>query len=468
MVMTSPELFHDLSDLAFPQLILAAIPLSSNSYSFLHRNPTLEFITVIPVKGSESLSNKFSDIQPIHMPQLRQFEGPESAVCTVVPGSPVSMLTIWWGRPDPVMSYSRGLTAAASSKADLHYLVNSIIFWDPALLRAIAMHTPRIQILEIRNLTQSGARGKADFLPAFEDTLHSLICLKNLIISDKSSCHLDRIGDVLESEFDRVRRWGKICPTLVCVRLSGEEATWACWDDIWIPASCGTDHPESVECLRWFIKKVLITPELPSLYLAMAMHFGAVDGILVLEEAVRRGEAMPAFDILRKEGGRTYISFPSDLYDPGRQYVTERKLPNFCGWVATAAIKATRLSGLSSQISVAPVDQTTGMRAMPCAMFVESVISPMMLLTTPTFGFNSPARHLGTTRAPKKIIERDKPRRPVNKTETPERRIIGLPPPTHQRRRELTYDEARIITNPFLVTASDGKFANQLQELQIP
>ena len=42
--------------------------------------------------------------------------------------------------------------------------------------------------------------------------------------------------------------------------------------------------------------------------------------------------------------------------------------------------------------TVAPVDQTTGMRAIPCAILVESVNSPIMLLMTPTLPFNSPAR----------------------------------------------------------------------------
>ncbi|KAJ6461041.1 hypothetical protein C8R45DRAFT_537953 [Mycena sanguinolenta] len=307
-----PHLLRSISDMVFPRLIDCTIPLlldSADSYSFLRQNPTIEETILMPVPG-QSISNNFHHIQPIHMPRLRHLIGSEIAACTLVPGAPVSSIAIGWG-PNPPMGYSRGLSAAASSTVEICDLTTVIPSWDPGLLSAIAQHTPRIQFLKIWAPHLSGLTPeKEDFLSAMDTILRSLTCIVNLIVADHTSC--DRIADTLESEFDRVRRWGDLCPTLQRVCLSGKVSMWMRWKGLWLPANCATDHHESVECLKWLIKKVLVSPELPSLYLTVASYFVGADGMQVLEDAVRRGEAIPTFDVLRKEGGDTYISFPSD------------------------------------------------------------------------------------------------------------------------------------------------------------
>ncbi|KAF7377897.1 hypothetical protein MSAN_00213400 [Mycena sanguinolenta] len=305
----SLHLFRSIADVVFPQLTDCNIPLlldSADSYSFLRRNPTIESIVIITIQSGQFISNNIYHIQPVHMPKLRRFVGPEIAACAVVPGSPLSTLTILWG-PRPAMGYSRGLTAAASSTADLCELNHIITSWDPVLLQAIAEYTPRIECLNIQGFSLPGTPEKEDFLSAMDTTLRSLTCLAQLIVSDNTI--FDRIADVLEAEFNRVRRWGDICPTLERVCLSGP---WARWEGLWLPGKCCTNEPESIECLKWLIKKIVTSPELPSLYRTLGNAFAGVVGMKVLEEAVKRGEAVPAFDILRTEGGDTVISFPSD------------------------------------------------------------------------------------------------------------------------------------------------------------
>ncbi|KAF7377931.1 hypothetical protein MSAN_00217000 [Mycena sanguinolenta] len=186
-VPSSSNLFRSLSDLIFPQLIESTIPLSMDSYSFLRRNPTVErasFLDPFGSDDSQSFPNDFSHIQPIHMPKLRHLEGPEIAARTIVPGAPVSELVIsWWWDSNPVMEYSRGLIAAASSKAELYSLINLIVRWDPTLLYAIAKHTPQIGYLQIwgpRYLTDSS---REDFLFAVDNILPSLTSLKTIIVS---------------------------------------------------------------------------------------------------------------------------------------------------------------------------------------------------------------------------------------------------------------------------------------------
>ncbi|KAF7377880.1 hypothetical protein MSAN_00211600 [Mycena sanguinolenta] len=308
----SRRLFPSIADMVFPRLTGCNIPLlldSASSYSFLRRNPTIESTIIIPALD-QSIQNHLHHIQPVHMPKLRHFLGPEIAACAVVPGSPLSTLRILW-LSKPPMGYSRGLGAVASSTAEPRELTNVILSWDPALLRAIAMHTPRIECLNIRGQYLSGlTTEKKDFLSAMDATLRSLTCLKDLVIFDDTP--FDRVADELESEFDRVRRWGDICPSLMRVTITDGFTAWKRFYEIWVPWDCFATDLESVECLKWFITKTVVSPELPSFYRILADNFAGVAGMRVLEEAVERGEAVPAFDILPTEGGGTVISFPSN------------------------------------------------------------------------------------------------------------------------------------------------------------
>ncbi|KAF7377883.1 F-box domain-containing protein [Mycena sanguinolenta] len=308
----SPHLFGSISDTVFPRLTDCTIPLlldSADSYSFLRRNPTIEFTILMPDPG-QFISNNLYHIQPIHMPRLRHFIGSEIAACNLVPGSPVSKIGIGWSPNSPI-GYSRGLSAVASSTAEICDLTAVIPSWDPALLSAIAQHTPRIQFLKIWAPRLSGLTPeKEDFLAAMDTNLCSLTRLTNLTVADKT--FLDRIADALESEFDRVRRWGDICPTLNRVCLSGKPTAWFRWKGLWLPTNCFTDDPESDECLQWFIKKVVLSPELPSDYHDLGEYFAGAAGMEILTEAARKGEALPTFHVLRKEGGGPVISFPSN------------------------------------------------------------------------------------------------------------------------------------------------------------
>ncbi|KAF7377927.1 hypothetical protein MSAN_00216600 [Mycena sanguinolenta] len=308
----SPELFRTISDVVFPCLVDCIIPLALDSYSFLRRNPTIEYAFTFPASSqdTEFILNNPSHTEPIHMPHLQHFEGPEIAVCAVVPGSPVSTLTIWC--PDPVMEYSRGLTAAASSKADLRILTNIIRSWDPALLRAIAKHTPRIQFLKIRNpIVSSSITEKENFLFAIGNTLRALSCLVALIVSDNTAVHPDRIGDALESEFERVRTWGDRCPTLVRVSSLSLSRAWGRFGALWLPVEY-INESERVQCLKWLIKRIVISPELHPEYREVASSLVGADGIQVLADAFRQGEVLPLFDISPMGDGRVVILFPSD------------------------------------------------------------------------------------------------------------------------------------------------------------
>jgi hypothetical protein len=144
------ELFSTFSDTIFPQLLDCTLTVSLDSFSFLRKNPTIDSMAIIPVGEP---SSDFRTSQSIHMPNMHHFEGPEIAICSVLPGAPVSSLVVFWTQK-PTMEYSRCLTAAASSTADIVDLSNLVYSWDPALLVAISKHTLRVKFLGFRHATK--------------------------------------------------------------------------------------------------------------------------------------------------------------------------------------------------------------------------------------------------------------------------------------------------------------------------
>jgi hypothetical protein len=144
------ELFSTFSDTIFPQLLDCTLTVSFDSFSFLRKNPTIDSMAIIPVGEP---SSDFRTSQAIHMPNIHHFEGPEIAVCSVLPGAPVSSLVVFWTQKS-TMEYSRCLTAAASSTADIVDLSNLVYSWDPALLVAISKHTLRVKFLGFRHATK--------------------------------------------------------------------------------------------------------------------------------------------------------------------------------------------------------------------------------------------------------------------------------------------------------------------------
>ncbi|KAJ6494026.1 hypothetical protein C8R47DRAFT_1118079 [Mycena vitilis] len=309
--MCVPSLLLAIAHISFPRLHTCTLPFSPDIIRFLRLNPSMASITIFP-EGSRRYD---WPLARIHMPNLEHFDGPDVVACIVIPGSLVSRIALFWpDRPD--LDFSRGLVAAASSKADLTELSNLVYSWNPNLLAAIAEHTPRVQFLQIRNLKDfSVASPRRDrFFTAMDGVLPSLPCLIGLIIVESSSLRpmgTQWISEELDSEFEIVQRWGALSPVLNRLTLPSTTLWLRISDNVWFPGDPSKEGPVTLLCLKWLIQKVLTSSDLPLAYWLAAAVTGGEDGMVILEEALERDGVLPAFDISRKADGSTVISFPS-------------------------------------------------------------------------------------------------------------------------------------------------------------
>ncbi|KAJ6551777.1 hypothetical protein B0H19DRAFT_1158870 [Mycena capillaripes] len=305
------ELFRLFSHLSFPQLLRCIVPLAPDIFPFLRANCMITSLYVVPSWELEGSSAE-SPMESIYMPKLQRFSGPEIVACCVLPGSPASQVAIAWPK-NPAMEYSRGLVAAASSQADVDILCTLVHSWDLALLAAIAKHAPRrLRVLQIQNIMPFSATfPKEYFLSAIDDTLRSLSCLRAISIVqgfDSRPVHWNE--EDLESEFQTVRRWREICPSIGIVTLS-TITSWICIRslNVWLPANANGVDVTSVPCLKWFVKKTLTSSALPPEYRFWVDSVVGADKMKALEEALERDGVVPPFDILYQEDGGPSISF---------------------------------------------------------------------------------------------------------------------------------------------------------------
>ncbi|KAJ7653136.1 hypothetical protein DFH06DRAFT_1299327 [Mycena polygramma] len=334
-VSLQPILFGFFSHISFPLLCTCTLPVSSALLPFLCKNPTIRTLYTFSQGAAGSWNSILIPIQPIRMPRLETFSGPDAAVCSLVPGSLVSTVGIFWAK-HRVIEISKIFAAVGSSRASVTQLNNLVSSWDLALPVHIAKHTPQIVFLQIRNVTDLlptpaklvNYRARylpwcsryiiyQDFMCALDDTLRLLPCLATLVVAEgpESAIYrpIDSIVPGLESQFETVERWGEIAPALRRICLSTMFTSWGrVHDNVWFPGIPGADCPETFQCTKWLVKKALASriPLLPTPYDVLAEHFAGVDEMAILRMAVARDGAVPAFNILWKDG-KTVISYPS-------------------------------------------------------------------------------------------------------------------------------------------------------------
>ncbi|KAJ7653147.1 hypothetical protein DFH06DRAFT_1330542 [Mycena polygramma] len=272
-------------------------------------NSTITDLIVMP---SESLQNNLDysavTFGSIHMPKLESFQGPGTVACSILSGSRTSRFTIYW---EPRSDFSRVLAAVEASNGDVIELSSMVYFWDHALLAAIAKHTPRIEELNIQYMKNH--HGREDIFSALEHTLHSLPRLVLFRVTEIADIEPDRVDEGLESEFEAMRKWGEMFPNIRCATLmTATPWTRFCHPllsyGVWYPGNFKA--PDVARHLKWWITKVLMSPDLPNGYAILAECLVGEE-FRTLKGAMRRDGVVPAFDILSSENGQPVISFPS-------------------------------------------------------------------------------------------------------------------------------------------------------------
>ncbi|KAF7368918.1 hypothetical protein MVEN_00217900 [Mycena venus] len=156
-------------------------------------------------------------------------------------------------------------------------------------------------------LLTTGSR--KDLLSAVESSLHSLPSLMELIITEQWVDATNEMDVQPGFEFETARRWGEISSTLDRITLSAHAMWKRIIANVWFPDFID-DNLVRAQGIKWFIKTVLTSPELPPQYLGVAYCLGGDEGMAALREAVGRHGVVPDFDIVPKDNGKPVISFP--------------------------------------------------------------------------------------------------------------------------------------------------------------
>ncbi|KAJ7171101.1 hypothetical protein C8R46DRAFT_1087646 [Mycena filopes] len=295
-------ILRSLSDIHLPRLGDCSIPASPEMFTFLKRNSTISTLRIISGHEIESFP-----LQPIHMPELRDFGGPASVARCVVPRSQTYRITNQWATSD---NFSDCLAACSLSKAEVMQLSNIITSWDSALLSAVAQHMSGVQALLFQNVMDDDP--SQPFLQFVDVILPSLSALNHLVLYPPESLDTFAIwtdAEASDEDFATLRRWSALSPTLGGVLLP-TGPVWGMYDGMWLPnfpkiaSSLRTrvmDASAMVQ-LKWLLRAALTVPGLPAAYLQYAQFVAGVDGLRAVRQALETEGEIPDFVLLPVRG----------------------------------------------------------------------------------------------------------------------------------------------------------------------
>ncbi|KAJ7436901.1 hypothetical protein B0H11DRAFT_2206867 [Mycena galericulata] len=298
-----PELFGLMVDIHLPRLRTCCIPFSSDLITFLQLHPTLSGLSIDPVPhGSVS---SWSSMEAINMTELQAFCGPELVALSVIPQSRSTSVAIFW-HPGHERSFPEFFDAITSNpRAELSYLDNIILTWEPTLLTAIINRIPSLTSLTVRNVSSVHMpRDLEAFFAAAEVVIGSLRSLKSLSIVQKA---LPRVFDPddLHWEFETVRRWGDMSPALHLCRLPSE-TTWIrirADSNVWYPTNSADGDGEVLGRFRWFLTTVITSTTLPPEYFAMLEVIAGKEMVAALKSSFEKEGVIPEFALAEKPAG---------------------------------------------------------------------------------------------------------------------------------------------------------------------
>ncbi|KAJ6571095.1 hypothetical protein B0H19DRAFT_657190 [Mycena capillaripes] len=281
-----PSLFACFSDLHFPRLRACSIPLVLPDDYYYGQNPS----------ASLALS-----VVPTYMPHLRMFFGPETFALKVIPQSRTSHLSIWWNtRRLQLNNPSDDVAILSLSGAKISILENVVGIWDTSLLSAITVGLPHLTKLEFRNISPPERDILQIFISHLDAAITGLSSLASLSILQnplRPPGFLDPRD--LDGEFDAVRRWGEISPTLRSAVLPSETA-WArvhVRENVWYPATKSPNRPDMLVRVKWFLCLVVSSRNLCAGYARVAEAVAGKDSMTLLRVAVDRVGRIPEFEI---------------------------------------------------------------------------------------------------------------------------------------------------------------------------
>ncbi|KAJ6628151.1 hypothetical protein B0H10DRAFT_269367 [Mycena sp. CBHHK59/15] len=251
-------------------------------------------------------SKPFTSPMPsIHVPNLQHFIGPQIVALAVVPGSRTSHIVVSWELGGNI-NFAEGFATLARPNADVLDIHSMIWTWDTTLLSAITNSMPKITDLFIRTVSplDVGSDEKEAFFTFMDGTLRALPCLTTASILQGFRLFPGGVNaDDLDWEFDTVRRWGEISPTLTCARLPSETLWARIRGNIWFPGNESSNRDDMLVRVKWFLIKVLTSEELDEDYDLIAYAVAGEDTVLALRQAIDLHGSVPEFILTQKEAG---------------------------------------------------------------------------------------------------------------------------------------------------------------------
>ncbi|KAJ7207138.1 hypothetical protein GGX14DRAFT_396559 [Mycena pura] len=282
-------------------------------FAVLKRNPTISRLRLCRPEHN-ILSNCYSTRlefpePPVHLPNLRRFDGPSNFVCAFTPGL-LTHITILWERLQISTSPCTSQIISLLNPGIVRF-VNIVHEWNPSLVSLIACHIPGLEQLIIRRASaymDINSREKArNFLPYVEEALPSFFSLTALHIHMGITNLYEEDLD-LDEEFQIVRRWAEKSSTLLSVTLPMSNTCWIRKDGVWFPelqravhtAKCWTAmQPDTLRHFKWFFRTVVTSPSLPAEYNDFATWLVGRQAMLVVRDKIENTGDLPDFEFIQ-------------------------------------------------------------------------------------------------------------------------------------------------------------------------
>ncbi|KAJ7023495.1 hypothetical protein C8F04DRAFT_1401655 [Mycena alexandri] len=309
-ISTSAELFVLLSGLCFPRLRQCAIPFSVDTMSFLQLHLKLVQLSVDPVPD-DSLQFP-ATFDPVQLPDLQIFRGPESVAHAVIPGSRTSHTIIFW---DPRLQTDAATVfeAIGVSGTRLCKVNNVVVAWNPMLVTAAARYIPNVSSLSIRNVSAFQAPAELEaFFSCMDEPMKVLSALTSISVVQEITPGTLEAED-LDWEFQTVRRWGDISPNLQCCILPSETKWMRSPSNVWYPRNHSDNAADMLTRFRWFIETVIGSTALPPAYSAVLEMISGKEMVDALKRAFEQEGAVPELHLAHIPAGisMTFIPSPS-------------------------------------------------------------------------------------------------------------------------------------------------------------